>query len=102
MIVEYNNIEENALNVKIGVTTGSVENRMKKLQTGNASSLHVVSKFETNHPFRLEKLLNLHYHRKRLNGEWFLFTDEDVVNFLKVCEDKQNVLNVVKENNPFF
>ena len=102
LIVERDNIEGNKNPVKIGVTTGSIEKRIKKLQTGNNSELHLISSFKTNYPFKLEKMLHLHYHRYRGNGEWFNLTDEEVLNFKNVCEEKENVIQILKKDNYYF
>ena len=102
LIVERDNIELNNNPVKIGVTTGLIENRIKKLQTGNNSELHLISSFKTEYPFKLEKMLHLHYHAQRQNGEWFQLTDDDIKNFKNVCQEKENIIQILKKNNIFF
>ena len=36
---------------KIGVTRGTIEHRIKKLQTGNSGEIYIVDYFQTEHPF---------------------------------------------------
>ena len=86
---------------KIGVTTGSIEKRIKKLQTGNGTELHIVSWFECPYPFKLEKLLHLKFCTEREHGEWFSLSVSEVVNFRSICEEVQKTVDVLMEN-PFF
>lgn len=86
---------------KIGVTTGSIENRIKKLQTGNGSELHIVSWFKSSYPFKLEKLLHAKFMTKRESGEWFNLDASEVLNFTKTCEETQKTVDLLMEN-PFF
>lgn len=86
---------------KIGVTTGSIENRIKKLQTGNGGEIHVVSWFKTAYPFKVEKLLHSKFGSKREVGEWFSLSDEDVFNFQETCGEIQATVETLMKN-PYF
>ena len=86
---------------KIGVTKGTIEHRIKKLQTGNASEIFMCSYFQTNHPFLLEKELHTRYAPNRIRGEWFELSSEDASSFKKVCEELEEMNNTLK-NNYFF
>lgn len=83
---------------KIGVTMGKVENRIKKLQTGNSGEIYLVSFYQTDYPFVMEKMLHTKYFSNRALGEWFELSDEDVISFLDNCEKIQENINVLKEN----
>ena len=43
---------------KIGVTKNLYSKRMKQLQTGNGTELHIVNYHETYYPYRIEQLLH--------------------------------------------
>ena len=86
---------------KIGVTTGSIENRMKKLQTGNGTELLLVNQYACDYPFKIEKMLHNHFKNRNTINEWFDLTDEEVLSFNKVCEDKDKIIKVLMDN-PFF
>jgi len=86
---------------KIGVTRGSLERRMKKLQTGNPGEIYLCSYYETFYPFFLEKTLHLRFAAKRILNEWFALTFEDVNNFKKTCEEIEEMIDILKDN-PFF
>ena len=82
---------------KIGVTGGSIEMRMKKLQTGNGNEIHIVDHFESNKPFRLEKILHKVFKEKRQLNEWFLLTTDDVLNFKETCKKYEDLFERYEE-----
>lgn len=86
---------------KIGVTTGSIERRIKKLQTGNSSEIYLVKYYETEHPFFTEARLHQRFHKEKVLNEWFELSDDDVKNFKKYCDDIEEIVKAMK-NNPFF
>lgn len=86
---------------KIGVTKGSIENRIKKLQTGNGNQLVCVSSFYSNRPYKLEKMLHGHFNLEREEGEWFLLSKEQVNSFTTICEMYQRNIDALIDN-PFF
>lgn len=86
---------------KIGVTRGSIENRIKKLQTGNGEEIFLVNYYETEYPFLIEKMMHQkHCSDKKLN-EWFTLDAESVKNFKSDCEDFEKTIEALKDN-PFF
>ena len=83
---------------KIGVTRGSVENRIKKLQTGNAGEIYLVNKYKTKHPFLMENMLHNWYQGKRIKNEWFELTPEEVIGFKQSCEEVEKILEAMSDN----
>lgn len=86
---------------KIGVTRGSIERRMKKLQTGNGTKLHLVCSFPTEYPFRLEKMLHTKFTPKNVLNEWFCLSPEDVFCFEKTCFSFSEAIESLEENTFF-
>ena len=86
---------------KIGVTRGSIENRIKKLQTGNPYEICIVDYFATDNPFKLEKMLHNKHSLKRVNNEWFALEACDVRNFKSDGEKFVSIMDALKDN-PFF
>lgn len=86
---------------KIGVTKGSLERRIKKLQTGNPGEIYLCRYYKTKHPFFLEKTLHSRFLAKKVLNEWFSLTFEDIVNFEKICKEIEDMANALKDN-PFF
>lgn len=94
--------EWNTDNYKIGVTKAkSLDKRKLELQTGNSSELIIIKYFITDNPYQLEKLLHRHYHNKNIINEWFVLTDEEVMDFINVCIKYNDILNFIKKENEF-
>ena len=83
---------------KIGVTRGDVNKRIKKLQTGNCGEIYLISKFETDYPFVLEKMLHNKFFGGKILNEWFSLEFEDVKNFNNTCSMLQENIDALKEN----
>lgn len=83
---------------KIGVTRGTIENRIKKLQTGNAGELYICRYFQTNIPFFIEKHLHLQFFPKKIKNEWFNLSDEEVLDFHNRCAKIEEIYNTLKDN----
>ena len=92
--------EENEV-CKIGATTGRVERRLRELQTGNSSKIHVIDTFETPNPFRVEKFLHNHYRLQRKHGEWFYLSNDDIDKFQEKCKWATEIIKSL-EDNPFY
>ena len=86
---------------KIGVTKNNPQKRVKQLQTGCSSPLDLLCSFETEYPYRLEKMLHTKFLLNRENGEWYKLDMEQVNSFLEICTKLQNTLNTLLQN-PFF
>ena len=86
---------------KIGVTRDINNDRLKKLQTGNSTELHIVSVYQCDYPFRLEKMLHKRFINKCILNEWFELSTDEVINFINICKEMDNVIHIMLEN-PFF
>jgi len=87
---------------KIGMTTGTVNERIEQLQVGNAKRLEFVNEFETKHFKRVERFMHNVYSAKRMEGEWFSLTEEDVANFTNNCQKGHNIFEtLIQSGNPF-
>ncbi len=87
---------------KIGSTKAkNVNKRLKQLQTGNSSELFIKESYETEHPFKLEKMLHNHFKSSNLIGEWFELSESDTEAFKGVCEEKEKIISSLKDN-PFY
>lgn len=86
---------------KIGVTRGTIERRIKKLQTGNSGEIYICSYFQTEHPFFIEKHLHKKYCSKRVLNEWFELSPEETLNFKHDCESIEEMVKTMQENEFF-
>lgn len=86
---------------KIGVTRNINSNRIKKLQTGNSTELHIVKTYKCDYPFRMEKMLHLHFQSKHELNEWYNLNIDDITHFSETCEIINKRINSLLDN-PFF
>ena len=86
---------------KIGVTKNDPQKRVKQLQTGCSSPLDLLYSFETEYPYRLEKMLHTKFILHKVEGEWYRLQPEHITYFLDICNTLQNTLNSLL-SNPFF
>lgn len=93
---------DNPGNYKIGSTRAkNINTRLKHLQTGNSSELYIKESFETDYPFKLEKMLHNRFKSSHLIGEWFALSKDDTDDFKVICEHLQGIIDSLKDN-PFF
>jgi hypothetical protein len=86
---------------KIGVTRGSIEKRIKKLQTGNPYCIDIVDYYETENPFKMEQMLHNRHKHQRVNNEWFSLKQDDINGFKSECNKLEYIISSL-EYNPFF
>ena len=87
---------------KIGVTKGKISNRIKQLQTGNSSKIECLHEYATPYYRKVEITLHNNYVSKRLEGEWFNLTKEDILDFIPACQRLHESFKYLEEyNNPF-
>lgn len=93
--------DENNKTYKIGVTRNKNSNRLKKLQTGNSTELHIIYIFETQYPFRLESMLHNNYKNFQVLNEWYKLDENQIEEFPKKCElFNKNIITL--KSNPYF
>ena len=86
---------------KIGATRGNVNRRLKALQTGNSGELYVEKIHETEHPFVVVNILHIRLIHKQAINEWYDLELEDVIKFMKNCDEIEGIIEIMKDN-PFF
>ena len=86
---------------KIGVTTGSIDKRIKKLQTGNAGEIYICRKHKTDYPFFVEKKLHMKFAKENVLNEWFSLDDAEAMSFNDECEKIEELIREMSDN-PFF
>ena len=87
---------------KIGISTRSIEKRLRSLKTGNGSEIILIKSFETEHYRKVETWMHNKYRSKRLVGEWFALDDNDINNFISDCQKAHDTFQCLIDNgNPF-
>lgn len=81
---------------KIGYTKNSVEKRVKQLQTGSSEEITIKQVFETKHGMKVERALHSVLSHKRIIGEFFDLSLEDLNNFLIYCNKFEKGLDEIQ------
>lgn len=64
--------------LKIGMSKDCGSTRLRSMQTGNPDQLTLVRQWNTNDPRALETALHRKFDRRRVQGEWFRVTEQEV------------------------
>lgn len=83
---------------KIGMTTKPIEERLKELQTGNATELHLCAYHETDYPRRVESMLHNRFKNKNILNEWFELDSKDISSFNDTCNGIEEIISIMKDN----
>lgn len=93
---------DNITYYKIGYTARDVETRIKEFKTGNCSDFEIVHIYEPmDFPVTIETSLHKHFYDKKINGEWFNLTSNDVDNFLETCNNLYERFKMLSEMNTY-
>mgnify|MGYP003661668521 CR=1 FL=1 len=87
---------------KIGISTKDINSRLRSLKTGNGSEITLVKSFDTIYHRKVEKWMHNKHYSKRLVGEWFALSDDDIIQFISDCQKAHDAFQFLIENgNPF-
>lgn len=87
---------------KIGYTSREVQTRVNEFKTGNCSNFNTIHVYEPlEFPVTIETSLHKHFRNKKINGEWFDLTQEDIDGFLDVCNEFYERFKLLKEMNTY-
>ena len=87
---------------KIGYTKREIEKRIKEFRTGNASEFYIIDSFQSKWGTKIEAQLHRNYRSKKIRGEWFDLTKEDVDFFRKSCEIIHQNLELISTQNTYY
>lgn len=87
---------------KIGFTKRSVESRLKELKTGNANDIKIISVYSSKWSIKIESILHRLYNSKRVNGEWFELSQNDVKSFMENCQTHHDNLELLSTSNTYY
>lgn len=85
-------------NFKIGITSGTIEKRIKSLQTGNANEIFIISYYQSEYYKQIETILHrmFKFKQSETRKEWFLLSPDDITNFKTKCQKIENNLLIIK------
>lgn len=86
---------------KIGRTESKPDKRLKQLQTGACEELNVTFVYETKNAVMVERMLHVRFASKRIHGEWFALSNDDICGFADFCERTERSIEAMADNEYF-
>lgn len=86
---------------KIGVSK-SPQRRLKEVQTGNPSKVTLITIYQSEIAYKIEKVLQRRYSHLRKEGEWFDLSIKDETSFLNQCSIIESNIMLLKSHNNAF
>ena len=83
---------------KIGVSQNT-RNRFKQHKVSNPNVTDIVAEFESNWPYKLETALKNRFSTKKVSGEWFDLSMEEVETFTKFCKQTEQNIKYLNEHS---
>lgn len=87
---------------KIGYTRRPIEKRIKEIKTGNGSDIYLVESFSSKWGTKIEAQLHKQFKLKKVNGEWFDLSNEDVESFFRRCKTSHDMLELITRENTYY
>jgi len=87
---------------KIGYTRRTIEKRISEFRTGNASEFYIIDSFQSKWGTQIEARLHRTFRGKKVNGEWFDLTKEDLECFNRSCQIIHDGLNIIEKSNTYY
>ncbi len=87
---------------KIGYTRRTIEKRIKEFRTGNASDIYLVDSFQSEWGTKIESQLHRIYKSKKIGGEWFDLSEDDIIDFPNHCQKIHDNLTLISKQNTYF
>lgn len=86
---------------KIGFTKRNVEDRVREFKTGNCLELNIEYVFNSKWGTKIEKKLHKLFSSKKISGEWFSLSDEDIINLINTTQTLHENFNIIDIENTF-
>lgn len=77
---------------KIGLTN-DVTRRLNDMQTGSPYTLYAIRSYQVENAVAVEAMLHAFFHKKRIRGEWFNLTAQDIQYIDDALESVDEVIN---------
>lgn len=87
---------------KIGYTKRRIEERIKEFKTGNASEFYIIDSFKSKWGTKIEASLHRTFNSKKIRGEWFNLTDEDLISFQERCQILHDNYELITKDNTYY
>jgi hypothetical protein len=87
---------------KIGYTRRTPEQRIKEFKTGNASEFWLVDSYKSKWGTKIEAQLHRSFKAKKVSGEWFSLSEEDLKTFKEKCSIIDRNLDLITNTNTYY
>jgi hypothetical protein len=87
---------------KIGYTKRPIEKRIKEIKTGNGSDIYLVESFKSIWGTKIEAQLHKFFKLKKVSGEWFDLTEDDIKTFTERCQLSHDMLELITTSNTYY
>ena len=88
---------------KIGISSEKgLRTRIKNLQTGASCELQLIFTYKTKYASLIEKTLHRQFQTKKIIGEWFQLTNQEVLTFVETCSNIENNIKILEEQNNYY
>lgn len=87
---------------KIGYTRREISMRIKEFKTGNASEFYIVDSYQSKWGSKIEAQLHKHLRTKKISGEWFNLSKEDIDHFKENCKKIHDNLELISTQNTYY
>jgi len=88
---------------KIGIsTTKNLKKRIKTLETGNSSKIELVNTYISELSSLIERTLHREFGHKKIKGEWFDLSIDEVLTFSERCNIIESNINKLKEQDNYY
>jgi hypothetical protein len=83
---------------KLGVAKDPKQ-RLKQHKTSNPNITGIIENFYSNWPYKVEAALKSRYQHCSVDGEWYSLQQEEVNQFLKLCQQTETNIKFIYENS---
>jgi hypothetical protein len=87
---------------KIGYTKRKVEERIREFKTGNTAVFSIIEVFNSKWGTKIEASLHRQFYTKKVGGEWFDLDENDLNNYLNLCEQLHNNFEIIENQNTYY
>lgn len=94
IIQEIRSSKKSIKTYKIGYTNNEIR-RISELQVGNSTDLIIIKKFFCYNANKLETIVHTKYEKNSIRGEWFTFTDEELMSCIRFIKQEILINNIL-------
>lgn len=94
-------LKDGSTQYKIGVSKHP-KKRLLQNKTANPNDLELLYTYHSEFPYLVETSLKNNFKSKKIDGEWFDLSEEDVINFLVTCHKINENYKTIRSNSTLY